>query len=135
MLLFSLKLSSGENQKKKKGKGSGYGKKEQNKVFIIIYCRRYVSMIKNQISGYLYIELFNKNNEEKWTAFQSIVWSLIVHKNTIKNCSTTLQEFSFRSLALSILYFLFHKDKGTSGIAQPSVQYLIYVFLHFYSFS
>ena len=110
-------------------------KKEQNKVFTIIYCRRCVSMIENQISGYLYIELFNENNEEKWTAFQSMFWSLIVHKNTIKNCSTTLQAFSFRSLALSILYFLFHKDKGTSGIAQPSVPYLIHVLPHFFSFS
>ena len=92
-------------------------------------------MIENRISDYLYNELFRESNEEKCTAFQSMTWSLIVHKNTIKNCSTTLQAFSFRSLALSILYFLFHKDKGTSGIAQPSVPYLIHVLPYFISFS
>ena len=47
-------------------------------------------MIENRISGYLYNELFSKSNEEKCTAFQSMVWSLIVHKNTITNCSTAL---------------------------------------------
>ena len=61
-------------------------------------------MIENQISGYLYIELFNENNEEKWTAFQSMFWSLIVHKNTIKNCSTTLQAFSFWSFSFYPLF-------------------------------
>ena len=47
-------------------------------------------MIENRISGYLYNELFSERNEEKCTAFQSSVWSFIVHKNTVKNCSTTL---------------------------------------------
>ena len=47
-------------------------------------------MTENRISGYLYNELFSKSNGEKCTAFQSMVWSLIVHKNTITNCSTAL---------------------------------------------
>ena len=57
-------------------------------------------MIENCISGYLYNELFSQRNEEKCTTFQSLAWSLIVHKNIIKNCSTTLQAFSFWSLSL-----------------------------------
>ena len=84
-------------------------------------------MIENQISGYLYNELFSENNEEKCKAFQSMAWSLIFHKNTIKNCSTTLQAFSFWSFALCILYFLFCKGKDTSETPQPSVQHRIYV--------
>ena len=91
-------------------------------------------MIENQISGYLYNELFRENNEEKCTAFQSMACSLIVHKNPIKICSTTLQAFSFRSFALCILYFFHHKGKDTSGIPQPSVQHLVYVFLIFFRF-
>ena len=43
-------------------------------------------MIENRISGYLYNELFSEGDEEKCSAFQSMAWSLIVHKNTIKNC-------------------------------------------------
>ena len=57
-------------------------------------------MIENRISGYLYNELFSESNEEKCTAFQRMAWSLIVHKNPIKICSTALQAFSFRSLSL-----------------------------------
>ena len=77
---------------------------------------------------YLYNELFSESKEEKCTAFQSMTWSLIVHKDTIKNCSTSLQAFSFWSLSLCILYFLFHKGKDTCRIPQPRVQHLIYVF-------
>ena len=62
-------------------------------------------MIENRISGYLYNELFSESNEEKCTAFQSMAWSLIVHNNTIKNCSTALQAFSFRSLFVSFISF------------------------------
>ena len=61
-------------------------------------------MLENHISGYLYNELFSESNEEKCTTFQSMTWSLIAHKNTIKNFSTTLQAFSFRSLALYLLF-------------------------------
>ena len=61
-------------------------------------------VIENQISGYLYNELFRESNEEKCTAFQSVAWSVIVHKNTIKNCSTALQAFFFRSLSLYPLF-------------------------------
>ena len=36
-------------------------------------------------SSSLYNELFSKSDEEKCTAFQSMAWSLTVHKNAIKN--------------------------------------------------
>ena len=57
-------------------------------------------MIENRISSYLYYERFSESNEEKCTAFQKMAWSLIVHKNTIKNCSTVPQAFYLRSLSL-----------------------------------
>ena len=63
-------------------------------------------MIVNCISGYLYNELFIELNEEKCTAFQSLVWSFIVHKNTIKkmlNCSTSI--FLPVSLFVSFISF------------------------------
>ena len=61
-------------------------------------------MIENHISGYLYTELFSEGNEEKCTAFQTMAWLLILHKNPIKNCSTALSAFSFRSLSLYLLF-------------------------------
>ena len=61
-------------------------------------------VIENRISDYLYNELLSESNEEKCTAFQSIAWSVIVYKNTIKNCSTALQAFFFRSLSLYNLF-------------------------------
>ena len=61
-------------------------------------------MTGNRISGYFYNERLSESNEEKCTAFQSMAWSLIVYKNTIKNCSTTLQAFFFLS------FFLHHKQ-------------------------
>ena len=57
-------------------------------------------MTGNRISGYFYNERLSESNEEKCTAFQSMAWSLIVYKNTIKNCSTTLQAFFFLSFSL-----------------------------------
>ena len=45
-----------------------------------------MSMIEDRISGYLYNELFIEINEEKCLAFQCMAWSLIAHKNTIRNC-------------------------------------------------
>ena len=57
-------------------------------------------MIENPISDYLYNGLFGESNDEKCTAFQSKGWFFIDHKNTIKNCSTAPQAFSFRSLSL-----------------------------------
>ena len=45
-------------------------------------------MIDNRVSGYLYDGLFSESNDEKCTAFQSMAWFFIVHKNTFKNCST-----------------------------------------------
>ena len=101
----------------------------------MVYCRRYVSIIEDRISSYLYNELFSKINEEKCRAFQNMACFLIVYKNTIRNCSTTLQAFPFRSISLYPFFFLFHKSKDTSAIPQPSVQHLPYVFPHFLSFS
>ena len=63
-------------------------------------------MIENRISGYLYNELFSKSNKEKCTAFESIVWSFTGDKSTIKNCSTALQAFFFRSASLYPLFTL-----------------------------
>ena len=37
-------------------------------------------------------------------------------------------------LSLCILYFLFHKVKDTSGILQPSIRHLVYVFPIFFRF-
>ena len=64
-------------------------------------------MIENRISGYLYNELFSNSNEEKCTTSQSMAWSLIVYKSTIKNRSTALQAFSFRSLSLFVSFISF----------------------------
>ena len=61
-------------------------------------------MIENRISGYFLNELFSESNKEKCTAFQNMACSLIVHKNSIKNCSTALQTFSFLSLSLYALF-------------------------------
>ena len=71
-----------------------------------------MSMVGNQISGYLNTELFIErlfieSNEEKCPAFQSVVWFLIVHENTIKNCSTALQSFFFRSLSFIVSFVFF----------------------------
>ena len=126
------------SKSKEKGKGRGFGKylkKEQNKEFTMVYCRRYVSIIEDRISSYLYNELFSKINEEKCRAFQNMACFLIVYKNTIRSCPTTLQAFPFRSISLYPFFFLFHKGKDTSAIPQPSVQHLPYVFPHFLSFS
>ena len=86
-------------------------------------------MIETRISGYLYNKFFSKSNEEKCAVFQGMAWSLIVHENTIENCSTALQGFSFRSLSLSlcIFYFLFYKGNDTFAISRPSVQRLVFV--------
>ena len=47
-------------------------------------------MIENRISGYLHNELFSENDKERSMAFQSMAWSIIVDRNTIKNYSTAL---------------------------------------------
>ena len=85
-------------------------------------------MSEDYISGYLYNELFSKSNKEKCMVFQSMVCSLIVDKNQIKNCSTALQALCFQSLCNETLL------KGTSAILQPSVQHLVYVHLTFFCF-
>ena len=61
-------------------------------------------MIENRISGFFYNEPFGESNEEKCTVFQNMAWYLIVPKNTINNCSTALQAFSFWSLSLYLLF-------------------------------
>ena len=64
-------------------------------------------MIENDISGNLSNELFSENGEEKLAVFLNMTWSLIVHKNTIKICSTILKEFWSRSLSLFISFISF----------------------------
>ena len=89
-------------------------------------------MIENRISGYLHNEIFSENNTEKCMTFQSMVWSLIVDKNTIKNCSTALQAFSFRSLSLYSLFPL----KARIFLQFLSQAFsILYMFLPFLSFS
>ena len=48
-------------------------------------------MIENRISGCLL--LFSESNEEKCAAFQSMAWSFIVHKNTIKTAQLHSKHF------------------------------------------
>ena len=96
-------------------------------------------MIENRISGYLYNELFSESNEEKCTAFQSMAWSLIVHKNTIKNCSTALQAFSSAlSLSLSLSLhrlFTFSQRQGYFCNSAAKCSTSCICFPHFLSFS
>ena len=104
---FLLNYHQEQIKRKRKRCGCGkYFKKEWNQEFAIIYCRRCVPMIENRISGYLYNELFSQSNKEKCTDFESMAWSLICDKNTIKNCSTALQAFSFQSLSFYPLFTL-----------------------------
>ena len=49
---------------------------------------------------FIYNQLFSESSEESCAAFPSMPWSLTVHKNTIKNCSTVFQAFSSRSFSL-----------------------------------
>ena len=129
LLVFSQAIIRSKSKEKRKRHGCGkYLNKEQNKEFTIIYCRRRVSMIENRISGYLYNELFSESNKEKCTAFQGMAQSLIVDKNTIKNCSTAPQAFSFRFLSLHPLFLSFIK-------ARIVLQYLRQVFSILYMFS
>ena len=132
-----LLLDYHQEQIKKKGKRrwcQKYFKKEQNKEFTIIYCRRCVSMIENRISGYLYNELFSESNEEKCTAFQRMVCSLIVHKNTIKNWSTAFQVFSFWSLFL-YPQFPFSQRQEYFCSSSAKLSACCICFPHFFSFS
>ena len=88
-------------------------------------------MIETRISGYLYNKFVSKSNEEKCTVFQGMAWSLIVHENTIENCSTALQGFSFRSLSLSLFVsFIFFFIKATillQFLGQAFNQHLVFV--------
>ena len=132
VLLSSLKISSGANQKKKeKNVGAGNIEKGIEPEFTIIYCRSCVSMIENRILAYLYNERFGESNEEKCTVFQSMAWSLIVHKNTIKNCSLSIflpVSFfvSFISLFIKVRIILQFLSRACS---------IVYMFPHFFTCS
>ena len=94
----------------------------------MVYCRRYVSIIEDRISSYLYNELFCKINDKKWRAFKNMACSLIVYKNTIRNCSTALQAFLFRSISLYPFFSFFIK-------ARILLQFLSQAFSIFLMFS
>ena len=84
-------------------------------------------MIENNISDNLYNEHSTESSEEKCMA-----WSLIVHKNTIKNCSPSI--FFPPPFTTCIFCSLFHGGKDISAIPQPSVHHLVYVSLIFFRF-
>ena len=90
-------------------------------------------MIENRISGYLYNEVCSEINEEKWTAFQSMAWSLLLIKMLLKTAQLLSKQFP-SGLVLCITYFIFQIGKGTSAIPQPNVQHLVYVFPIFFRF-
>ena len=115
------------NKLKEKGNGCGYRKylsKEYDKEFTII-CGKYMSMVENHTSGYLYNEPLSEGNKEKHMTFQTMAWSLFI-KNSIKNCSTAPSS----DLSLCIFYFLFYKGKYNSVVPPPSVQHLVYIFIN-----
>ena len=85
-------------------------------------------MIENHISGNLYNELFSESSEEKMYGISKYGLVPIVHKYTIKNCSSVSQAFFSRSLC--ILYFLFHKNQGTSAIRQSRICFPIFFCFH-----
>ena len=76
-------------------------------------------MIENHILGNLYNKHFRKSSEEKCMVFQSMVSSLIVHKDAIKillSCSATVQSI-FLPVPLFVSFiFFFYKAKETSAI-------------------
>ena len=84
-------------------------------------------MIENRISGYLCNGLFSESNDEKCTVFQSMAWSFVVNKNTIKSCSTVTQAFSSRSLCVYFISFFIK--------ARILLQFLSQVFSILYMYS
>ena len=100
--------------------------KEQNKEFTIIYCWKCVSMIENRISGYLHNELSSESNEEKCTAFKEWLDPLLFITILLKTAQLLSKHFP-SDLSLCILYFLFHKDKDTPAVPQPSIQHLVHL--------
>ena len=115
--------------KRKRKRTGKYFKKDQSKEFTIIHCGRCVSIVDNCISGYFCNKRFSKSDEEKCTAFQSMAWALIVHKNTIKNCSTCSLPYSFRSLSLFVSFISFFIK------ARILLQFLSQAFTTLYMFS
>ena len=83
--------SSAANQKKK-GKGMSVENilKKGTRSLTIIYCTRCVPVIENDISSNLYNGMFNKDREEKFTAFQSMARSFVVHKMLLKTLNNLL---------------------------------------------
>ena len=78
-------------RKKRRGYGKYFFKKEQNKEFTTVCCRRYMSLIENHILGNLYNELFSESTEESTVRYFKVqLWFLIVHKMLLK----TTQLFS-----------------------------------------
>ena len=114
------------SKSKEKEKGRWFEKsikKNRNQELTIIYCRRWLSMIENRISGYLHNKLFSEINEEKCTISQSMAWSLIVHINTDRNCSTALQAFSFRSISFRVHNLGCNVKGQGSGTPGPPARY------------
>ena len=74
-------------------------------------------------------ELMKKNVQ----LFKAWLGPLLFTKLLLENAQLLSKRF-LSALPLCILYFLFHKDKDTSAIPQPSVQHLLYVFPIFFRF-
>ena len=122
--LVVLSQTNIRSKSKEKGKGRVCGKylnKEYNKEFTIIYCKRYVSMIENHNSGYLYNELLAKVMKKNVRSFKEQLGHLFF---------ILLSKHFLSGFSVCILYFLFHKGKDTSAVPQPSGQYLVYVFIN-----
>ena len=98
VLLFSLELSPGANQKNK-------NKKKDVGVFF----KKGNFWITNVLANLV------KKNVRYFK-----VWSLIFYKIPLKTTKLFSMHFLF-GLSLSILYFPFQKGKDTSAIPQPSI--------------
>ena len=90
-------------------------------------------MIENRISGYLYSELLSESKKENVRPFKVWLGPLLFIKIPLKTAQLLSKHFP-SGLSLCILYFLFHKGKGTSTIPQPSVQHPVYIFPIFFRF-
>ena len=91
-------------------------------------------MKEHHIAGNICNELFSESSEEKCTAFQSMGWSLIVHKSTIKNCSNVPQAFFSRSLSFVSFISLFVKVRILLQFLRPAfiILYVLLIFSRFH---